>query len=73
MGTPRNPKGWLVGVPALREPDGWTSVPRATLGTGTGSGLWRKGTGKAQPPKTNKQQNEAIIQTKTQSHGRGNE
>jgi len=62
------PEGWLVGVPAPRDPMG-SGTPRATLGTGTGSGPWRKGTGKAQPLK---QQNEPRKQTKTQSHKRGN-
>jgi len=39
-----------VGVPALRDPMG-SGTPRATLGTGTGSGPWRKGTGNTKPPK----------------------
>jgi len=40
----------LVGVPALRDPMG-SGTPRATLGVGTGDGLWRKGTGNTKPPK----------------------
>jgi hypothetical protein len=49
-----------------------SGTPRATLGTGTGSGLWRERHGQHQAAKTNRQQNEAIIQTKAQSHKRVN-
>jgi len=31
---------WECRLPG--RPDGWASVPRATLGTGTGSGPWRE-------------------------------
>jgi len=68
----RNARGLVGGSAGSQGPDGWASVPRATLGTGTGSGPWREGTGNTKPPKTNRQQNEVKNKTKAQSHKRGN-
>jgi len=58
-GYTKKSKGLVGGSAGSQGPDGWASVPRATLGVGTGSGLWRKRHGQHQAAKTTRQQNEA--------------